>query len=189
MSIILGIFFNWVYYWTQSFFKEIALFKSSSEKDARFSCERCQFLLNYLVNATANYSLSRLIHRKERKILHRNGKFNGWTVYISLKNDQKLVKTHKNRLPPPTYRFLTKTKLRDLKKVDPEKITSSEYRAFNSLSENVSIEPFSTLVTCRISRIPNYSDMSLKSSNYSLWRKDFLKIYIFFDSNFINFFK
>ncbi|RNA38866.1 hypothetical protein BpHYR1_044362 [Brachionus plicatilis] len=31
-------------YWTQTFFKGIALFKSSSEKDACFSCERCQFL-------------------------------------------------------------------------------------------------------------------------------------------------
>ncbi|RNA24205.1 hypothetical protein BpHYR1_008984 [Brachionus plicatilis] len=40
--IILGIFFNWVYYWTQTFLKGIALFKSSSEKDACFSCERCK---------------------------------------------------------------------------------------------------------------------------------------------------
>ncbi|RNA21419.1 hypothetical protein BpHYR1_006067, partial [Brachionus plicatilis] len=67
----------------------------------------------------------------------------GKLMYISLKNAQKLVKTHKNRLPRPTHRFLTKTKenkRRVCKKVDPEKITSSEYRAFNSLSENVSIE-------------------------------------------------
>ncbi|RNA20526.1 hypothetical protein BpHYR1_006599 [Brachionus plicatilis] len=39
----LGNFFsNCVYYWTETFFKRIALFKSSSEKDACFSCERCK---------------------------------------------------------------------------------------------------------------------------------------------------
>ncbi|RNA34319.1 hypothetical protein BpHYR1_000166 [Brachionus plicatilis] len=35
-------FFNCVFYWTQTFFKGIALFKSSSERDARFSLERYQ---------------------------------------------------------------------------------------------------------------------------------------------------
>ncbi|RNA22829.1 hypothetical protein BpHYR1_016701 [Brachionus plicatilis] len=33
---------SFILYWTQTFFKGIALFKSSSEKDACFSCERCK---------------------------------------------------------------------------------------------------------------------------------------------------
>ncbi|RNA02766.1 hypothetical protein BpHYR1_007343 [Brachionus plicatilis] len=43
--------------------------------------------------------------------------------------------------------------------------------------------PFSTIVTCHYSRIPNYSDMSLKSSNY----KSILKASKNFDPKNINY--
>ncbi|RNA25681.1 hypothetical protein BpHYR1_017079 [Brachionus plicatilis] len=46
----------------------------------------------HLVNGTPNYSLSRLIHTKERQILQRNGKFNGWTELDRLVSLEKTLK-------------------------------------------------------------------------------------------------
>ncbi|RNA34964.1 hypothetical protein BpHYR1_031860, partial [Brachionus plicatilis] len=99
----------------------------------------------HLVNGTANYSLSRLIHTKERQIqwvdrdrcCFRNRQ-SGIFLDTSLANLSNskcifLLKTPKN------------SKIKEkIKKRVCKKITSSEYRAFNSLSENVSIEKNST---------------------------------------------
>ncbi|RNA21948.1 hypothetical protein BpHYR1_022270 [Brachionus plicatilis] len=54
---------------------KVSTIKNFSSIELMRYLNRCHF-----VNGTANYSLSRLIHTKERQILHGNGKFYGWTA-------------------------------------------------------------------------------------------------------------